>query len=168
MHKRFPMTRNGLNAMKQELEQLQGFERVRIAEAIAKARAHGDLSENSEYDAAKEEQGLLEARIAELSGRLSQAEVIDMAKQNKNTILFGASVTLMDLDNEKEVRYIIASDYEADKFKHKSKNTIISIFSPMARAMLNKQVGDEIEVVTPRGNRYYEVIGIEYSELATV
>lgn len=156
-HDRFPISRKGYLKMKAELEYLVSHERVAMAGAIAEARSHGDLSENSEYDAAKERQGMVEAKIADLSSKLSRSDIINVNELDHNRVQFGAKVTLLELDNEKQVIYSIVSDYEADL-----RSGLISIFSPVAKALLGKRTGEEIEVETPRGMRYYEILNIEY------
>ena len=154
---RVPMTVEGFNALEVELQRLKSEERPRIIQAIAEARAHGDLSENAEYHAAKEAQGLNEARVADLEDRLGRAEVIDTAKLSGDTIKFGATVTLIDEDTEEKVKYKIVGDLEASV-----KDGKISISSPIARALIGKAKGETAEVTTPRGARSYEVVKIEW------
>lgn len=152
-----PMTIGGFSALKEELRWRQQEERPRIIEAIAEARAHGDLSENAEYHAAKEAQSLNEGRVNELEDYIARAEVIDVAKMSGSTIKFGATVTLVDEDTEEEKIYQIVGDQEADVKKGK-----ISISSPIARALIGKEGGDNIEVNAPGGARGYEIIEIRY------
>jgi transcription elongation factor GreA len=152
-----PMTTGGHAAMEAELKRRQQEDRPRIIQAIAEARAHGDLSENAEYHAAKEAQSHNEGRIAELEDKLSRAEVIDVSKLSGNTIKFGATVTLVDEDTEEEKRYQIVGENEADV-----KSGRVSISSPIARALIGKKVGDTVEVNTPGGGKSYEVLKIVF------
>jgi transcription elongation factor GreA len=154
---KFPMTVQGHAALETELRRLQSEERPRIIEAISEARSHGDLSENAEYHAAKEAQGMNEARIAELEDKLGRAEVIDVAKLSGTTIKFGATATLVDEDTEEKKRWQIVGELEADVRKGR-----ISVTSPMARALIGKKVGDVVDVTTPGGSKSYEVIKIEF------
>ena len=151
------MTAEGFEALQEEVRHLKTVERERIIKAIAEARAHGDLSENAEYHAAKEQQAWNEARVAELEDKLSRAEVIDVSKLSGDKIQFGATVTLVDEDTEKEVTYQIVGDLEADVSKGK-----ISLSSPIARALIGKSAGDFVEVNTPGGGKSYEIIKVEY------
>jgi transcription elongation factor GreA len=153
-----PMTTGGHAAMEAELKRRQQEDRPRIIQAIAEARAHGDLSENAEYHAAKEAQSHNEGRIAELEDKLSRAEVIDVSKLSGNTIKFGATVTLVDEDTEEEKRYQIVGENEADV-----KSGRVSISSPIARALIGKKVGDTVEVNTPGGGKSYEVLKIVFA-----
>lgn len=152
-----PMTIEGYAAMEAELQRLKSVERPRIIQAIAEARAHGDLSENAEYHAAKEQQGLNEARVAEMEDRLSRADVIDVKELGGDTVKFGATIDLVDEDTDEEVTYKIVGEFEADVKQGK-----ISITSPIARAMIGKEVGASIEVTTPRGSKSYEILKIAY------
>ena len=152
-----PMTSAGSVALKEELRWRQQEERPRIIEAIAEARAHGDLSENAEYHAAKEAQSLNEGRIGELEDFIARAEVIDVSKLSGDTIKFGATVMLVDEDTEEKKTYQIVGDQEADV-----KAGRISISSPIARALIGKAVGETIEVNAPGGARGYEVVEIRY------
>lgn len=154
---RVPMTIEGHQRLESELHRLKSEERPRIIQAIAEARAHGDLSENAEYHSAKEAQGLNEAKVAELEDKLSRAEIIDPAKLSGKTIKFGATVTLLDEDTEEKVRYKIVGDLEADVREGR-----ISISSPIARALIGKSQGDTAEVTTPKGSRSYEVMKVEW------
>lgn len=153
-----PMTAEGHAAMLEEVKRLKTIERPKIIKAIAEAREHGDLSENAEYHAAKEQQGLNEGRVAELEDRLSRAEVIDVTKLSGDTVKFGASVNLIDEDTEAEVVYRIVGEYEAD-----ASAGLISIASPIARALIGKSEGDSVEVATPGGGKSYEIVGISFS-----
>jgi len=153
-----PMTKNGFEKLREELEWRQKEERPRIIAAISEARAHGDLSENAEYHAAKESQSLNEGRINEVEDYLSRAEVIDIAKlAGSKKVKFGATITLIDEETEEEKIYQIVGDQEADVKAGK-----ISISSPIARALINKEVGDSIEVQAPGGARSYEVLKLEF------
>ncbi len=151
------MTPAGHSALEAELRQRQQEERPRIIAAISEARAHGDLSENAEYHAAKESQSHNEGRIAELEDKLSRAEVIDISKLNGTKIKFGASVTLVDEDTEEKRTYQIVGDMEADV-----KAGRISISSPIARALIGKDIGDTVEVMAPGGARSYEVVAVKF------
>ncbi|UUP16296.1 transcription elongation factor GreA [Nitratireductor thuwali] len=152
-----PMTQGGYASLKEELRWRQQEERPRIIEAIAEARAHGDLSENAEYHAAKEAQSLNEGRIGELEDLIARAEVIDVTKLSGDTVKFGATVVLVDEDTEEEKTYQIVGDQEADVKKGR-----ISISSPIARALIGKGVGDSVEVNAPGGARGYEVVQVRY------
>lgn len=154
---RVPMTIEGYKKLEDELYRLKSEERPRIIQAIAEARAHGDLSENAEYHAAKEAQGLNEARVAELEDRISRADIIDTAKLSGSTVKFGATVTLVDEDTDEKVKYKIVGDFEANV-----KDGKISISSPIARALIGKSKGESAEVTTPKGARSYEVLKIEW------
>jgi transcription elongation factor GreA len=152
-----PMTASGYNAMMDEVKHLKSVERPRIIRAIEEARAHGDLSENAEYHAAKEAQGWNEARVAELEDKISRADIIDVSKLSGDTIMFGAKVTLVDEDTEVKVVYQIVGDVEADVKKGR-----ISISSPIARALIGKKKGDSVEVNTPGGGKSYEIEKISW------
>jgi len=152
-----PMTSAGHKALEDEIRFLKSVERPRIIKAIAEARAHGDLSENAEYHAAKEQQGLNESRVAELEDKISRAEVIDVSKLSGDTVKFGATVTVVDEDTEEEAVYQIVGELEADV-----KAGRVSITSPLARALIGKSAGDTVEVVTPGGGKSYEVLKVEF------
>lgn len=152
-----PMTANGFAMLQEELKRRQSEERPAIIAAIAEARAHGDLSENAEYHAAKEQQSHNEGRISELEDLLSRAEVIDISKLNGDTVKFGATVKLVDEDTEEEKTYQIVGDQEADVKAGK-----ISISSPIARAMIGKAQGDQFEVAAPGGSRAYEILEVKF------
>jgi transcription elongation factor GreA len=155
---KIPMTPGGYAAMEAELKKRQQIERPRIVEAISEARSHGDLSENAEYHSAKEAQSLNEGRIAELEDKLSRAEVIDVAKLSGSTIMFGATVTLVDEDTEEKKVYQIVGESEADV-----KSGKVSITSPTARALIGKKKGDTVEVNTPGGGKSYEILKVAFS-----
>ena len=152
-----PMTVEGFKKLETELHRLKVEERPRIIQQIADAREHGDLAENAEYHAAKEAQGLNEAKVAELEDKLGRAEVIDTSTLSGNTVKFGATVTLEDEDSGDKVKYMIVGEHEANVREGK-----ISIASPIARALIGKAKGDSAEVTTPRGSRSYEILKIEY------
>jgi transcription elongation factor GreA len=152
-----PMTPNGYVKLVEELRWRQQNERPRIIEAISEARAHGDLSENAEYHAAKEAQSHNEGRIGEVEDLVARAEVIDLSKLSGSKIKFGAKVKLMDEDSEEEKNYQIVGDQEADV-----KAGRISISSPIARAMIGKEVGDSIEVNAPGGAKAYEILAVSW------
>ena len=152
------LTVNGAEKLQQELARLKKTERPRIIEAIAEARSHGDLSENAEYDAAKDQQGFIKGRIAELENQLSHAEIIDPKKLNVvGKVVFGAYVHLYEIDVEVEVTYQIVGELEADLELGQ-----ISLSSPIGRALIGKQEGDELEVITPGGTRGYEILKVRY------
>jgi len=154
---KIPMTSEGYKSLEEEIKFRKSVERPRIIKAIAEARAHGDLSENAEYHAAKEQQGLNEARVAELEDKLSRADVIDVTRLSGDTVKFGARVQLVDEDTDDEVTYQIVGEIEADV-----KAGRISISSPIARALIGKGVGDSVEVSTPGGGKSYEILAVNY------
>lgn len=151
------MTVEGHAALEEELKNLKSVERPAVIQAIAVAREHGDLSENAEYHAAKEKQSFIEGRIVELEDKLSRAEVIDMSKIKGSKIVFGASVTIVDVDTEEEFTYRIVGEDEASIRNGKISNT-----SPMARALIGKEAGDEAEVTAPGGARVYEIADVAF------
>jgi transcription elongation factor GreA len=157
MMDKVPMTATGHQAILDEIKHLKSVERPRIIKLITEARAHGDLSENAEYHAAKDQQGWIEARVAELEDKVSRAEVIDVSKLSGDTVKFGAFVTLVDEDSEDESVYQIVGEFEADVKKGK-----ISVTSPIARAIIGKKKGDSVEVMTPGGGKSYEIVRIRY------
>lgn len=157
MSEQVPMTKQGAQQLKDELHRLKHEERPRVVEAIATAREHGDLSENAEYDAAKEQQAFVEARIRELEDKVARAQVIDPAEINMETVAFGATVSLVDEESGKEVQYQIVGDEEADIKQNK-----ISINAPIARALIGRGEGEVVDVQAPGGTRTYEVVEIEY------
>lgn len=154
---RVPMTIEGFKKLEAELHRLKSEERPRIIQAIAEARAHGDLSENAEYHAAKEAQGLNEAKVAELEDKIGRADIVDTSTLSGSTVKFGATVTLVDEDTEEKVKYQIVGDLEANV-----RDGRISISSPIARALIGKSKGDTAEVTTPKGARSYEILKIEW------
>ncbi|MEA2113813.1 MAG: transcription elongation factor GreA [Thermodesulfobacteriota bacterium] len=156
MVERIPMSNKGHLQLKDELDQLERVERHEVVKAIEVARAHGDLSENAEYHAAKERQGMIEGRIMELKDKLGRAEVIDCAKVASERGVFGTVVTLMDMDTDEEVTYQLLGPEEADV-----KKGSISVLSPLGRSILGKEVGDEVVTRTPGGVREFEVVEIQ-------
>ena len=154
---KFPMTATGLAALEDELRHLKAVERPAIIRAIAEARAHGDLSENAEYHAARERQSFIEGRIAELEEITSAAEVIDPASLSGDTVKFGATILLVDEDTETEVTYQIVGMHEAD-----IKRARLSITSPLAKALISKRVGETVAVPAPGGDKSYEILKITY------
>jgi transcription elongation factor GreA len=154
---KIPMTAEGYATLETELKQRQSVERPRIIQQITDARTHGDLSENAEYHAAKEEQAHNEGRIAELEDKLARAEVIDVSKLSGDTITFGATVTVVDEDTDEKKVWQIVGEPEADAKKKR-----ISITSPLARALVGKKKGDSVEVVTPGGAKAFEVVKVEW------
>lgn len=155
---KFPMTVRGAELLRDELQKLKSNDRPQVIQAIAEARAHGDLKENAEYHAAKEQQGFIEGRIKELEGKLSNLQVIDVTTIDaKGKIVFGSTVELMDLQADKEITYKIVGEDEADIGAG-----LISYTSPIARALIGKEEGDEISFAAPGGEKHYEVIGVIY------
>ncbi|PZQ15873.1 MAG: transcription elongation factor GreA [Ancylobacter novellus] len=155
---KIPMTAAGHSALEAELKHRASSERPRIIAAIAEARSHGDLSENAEYHAAKEQQSLNEGRIAELESMIARAEIIDVSKLSGDTITFGATVKLVDEDTDEEKVYQIVGEAESDV-----KAGRVSIGSPIARALVGKKVGDTVEVATPGGGKSYEVLSVRFA-----
>ena len=152
-----PMTEAGHAAMISEIKHLKSVERPRIIKAIEEARSHGDLSENAEYHAAKDQQGWLEARVAELEDKISRADIIDISRLSGETVKFGAKVTLVDEETDDESSYQIVGEFEADVKKGK-----ISVASPIARAIIGKKKGDSVEVNTPGGGKSYEIVNVRW------
>lgn len=156
--KRTPMTLRGAKQLRNELKRLKSEERPRVIKAIAEARSHGDLSENAEYHAAREQQGFIEGRIAEIEAKLSTSEIIDTATiTDTSRVVFGAIVELEAEDDGKRVRYAIVGEDEAD-----IKSSRISITSPIARALVGKSEGDVVDVAAPGGVRSYEIVSVRY------
>ena len=155
---RAPLTLKGSQRLREELDQLKSVKRPEVIAAIAEARGHGDLKENAEYHAAREQQGFIEGRIKQLESELSHADLIDVAKLNAGSkVVFGATVTLADVETDEEVRYQIVGDLEAD-----IRQGLIAISSPVARAMIGKEEGDAIVIDAPGGKREYEIAGVAY------
>ncbi len=153
-----PMTAEGYQRLQDELKHLIRVERPKVVQDIAEARSHGDLSENAEYDAAKDRQGFIEGRIQELNNKIAMAQVIDPKTINSDKIVFGAKVTLFDIDTEKEVSYQIVGEDEADIKVGK-----ISITSPVGKALIGHRVDEEVRIIVPSGMKVYEVTDIVYS-----
>jgi transcription elongation factor GreA len=153
-----PLTAAGAEQLREELSDLKSNQRPRVIQAIADAREHGDLKENAEYHAAREQQSFIEGRIKEIEGKLSNAQIIDVTQMNANgKVIFGATVELTDLDNDKTVTYKIVGDDEAD-----IKQGLISYSSPLARAIIGKSEGDDVEFEAPGGVREYEIDSVTY------
>jgi len=153
-----PLTARGAAQLKEELRRLKNEERPKVTQAIATARAHGDLKENAEYHAAKEQQGLMEARIRDIEAKLGNAQIIDVTEVNAGgKVVFGATVQLVDAADGSTAKYQIVGEDEAD-----IKSGLLSIGSPIARALIGKREGDEVEVTTPSGKRAYEITAVEY------
>ena len=157
MNDRMPVTRTGFDRMKDELKRLKTTERRDVAREIEIARSHGDLRENADYDAAKERQGMLEASIRSLEDKIARADVIDVGRLSGERVVFGATVTLLDIDSDEEQTVMIVGEAEADVKKGR-----ISITSPVARALIGKNLDDSVSVQTPGGTKEYEVVGVEF------
>ena len=160
MDQRVPMTPRGYAAMKEELQRLKSFDRPANVKDIEEAIAHGDLSENAEYHAAKEKQAHIAGRIAMLDDRIARAQVIETSDQTPDKVRFGATVRLSDTETDEELTYTIVGEDEAD-----ARQGRISVTSPVARALMGKQVGDEVSVKVPKGMRQLEVLEIRFEEL---
>lgn len=154
-----PITKKGYEALRAELDRLKKVERAKVIEAIAEARSHGDLSENAEYDAAKERQGFVESRIKELESKLADARIVETAGRTSDTVVFGATVQLIELDANQKKQYKLVGQDEADL-----KNGKISVQSPVGKALIGKRVGDQIAVTTPSKIVEYEVIEIRFDD----
>ncbi|KRA61624.1 MULTISPECIES: transcription elongation factor GreA [unclassified Caulobacter] len=152
-----PMTAGGYQTLDEELKRLKTIERPAVIAAISEARQHGDLSENAEYHAAKERQGWIEGRIAEIEDKIARAQIIDVSKLSGKQVKFGATVSVVDEDTEEEARYQIVGEHEADV-----KEGRISLSSPLSRAMIGKEVGEVVEVNTPGGVKAYEILKVEW------
>ena len=151
------MTRAGFARLEEELKRLKGVERPAVIQLLEEARAHGDLSENAEYHAAKERQAFIESRVAELNSKVSRAQIIDTSTISGKTVKFGATVTVVDEDDDSEMQFQIVGEDEADIKKKR-----LSIGSPLARALIGKKVGDEVEVATPSGGKFFELLKVQY------
>ncbi|SMF75384.1 transcription elongation factor GreA [Tistlia consotensis] len=158
MSDKVPMTAEGYARMEEELRHLKAVARPEVIKAIAEARAHGDLSENAEYHAARERQSFIEGRVGELEDKISRAQVIDPATLSGDTVKFGATVKVVDEDSEEETTYQIVGEIEADVKQGK-----IAVTSPLARALIGKALGDSVEVATPKGPKAYEILEVRYS-----
>ncbi|MEZ5648116.1 MAG: transcription elongation factor GreA [Alphaproteobacteria bacterium] len=154
---RVPITLQGYRKLEEELKRLKAVERPAVIKAISEARAHGDLSENAEYHAAKERQSFIEGRVLELEDKISRAEIIDPTKLSGNRVQFGAVVVLADEETDEESRYQLVGEMEAD-----IKNGMISIAAPLGRALIGKSLGDSVEVQTPKGIKSYEIVTVRY------
>jgi transcription elongation factor GreA len=155
-----PITKKGYEALKAELDRLKKVERPKVIEAIAEARSHGDLSENAEYDAAKERQGFIESRISEIENKLADARIIETAGRTSETVVFGATVQLIELEARQKKQYTLVGQDEADL-----KDGKISVQSPVGKALIGKRVGDQVAVTTPAKIVEYEVIEIRFDDL---
>lgn len=154
----YPMTAKGAETLRSELENLKTVKRPEIVRAIAEAREHGDLKENAEYHAAREQQGFCEGRIQDIEAKLSNAQIIDVSKMvNNGKVIFGATVTIVNIDSDEEVTYRIVGDDEAD-----IKKNLISVSSPIARGLIGKMLDDEITIETPGGAIDYDIINVQY------
>jgi transcription elongation factor GreA len=154
---RIPMTGAGYKALEDEINQLKSVERPAVIKMIAEARAHGDLSENAEYHAAKERQSFIEGRVIELEDQIGRADVIDVSKLSGSSVKFGATVTIVNEDTDEKRKFQIVGDFEADAKKGR-----ISISSPIARALIGKGQGDTVEVAAPGGAQSYEILKVEF------
>jgi len=153
-----PMTVQGAQQLRDELQELKTVKRPAVIEAIAEAREHGDLKENAEYHAAREQQGFIEGRIQDIEAKLSNAQIIDVTKMpNNGKVIFGATVTILNLDSDEEVTYRIVGDDEAD-----IKNNLISVNSPIARGLIGKEQDDVVKIKTPSGEVEFEIIEVTY------
>ena len=152
-----PMTADGYRQLQEELKKLKSVERPAVVKAIAEAREHGDLSENAEYHAAKERQGFIEARVAELEDKISRADVIDVSKLSGSNITFGATVKLVDEESGEESTYQIVGTSEGD-----IKSGKLAVSAPLARALIGKTKGDSVEVAAPSGDKYYEILSVSF------
>ncbi|MBL8638333.1 MAG: transcription elongation factor GreA [Alphaproteobacteria bacterium] len=152
-----PMTKEGHTALEKELKNLKSVERPAVIAAIAEARAHGDLSENAEYHAARERQSFIEGRLQELEAVISKAQIIDINALSGDVVKFGATVVIVDEEDDEELKLQIVGPYESN-----ADNGKISITAPIARALIGKSVGDVVEVATPKGRRHYEILMVMY------
>ncbi len=158
MTERMPITKQGLSHMEEELKQLKSVARPEVIRAIAQAREHGDLSENAEYHAAREKQSFIEGRLAELEDKIARSEVIDVTTLSGKTVMFGATVTIVDEDTEEKLTYPLVGEAEADV-----KAGRLAINSPLARALIGKSIGDSVDVMTPKGDKMYEVLKVKFA-----
>lgn len=160
---KIPLTASGFARLEKELKHLRSVERPAVIEAIAEARAHGDLKENAEYAAAKEKQGFIEGRILELEATISRADIIDIASLTGHIVKFGATVTIIDEETEDSLTYQIVGDLEADITKGR-----IAMSAPIARAIIGKAKGTSVEVNTPKGIKFYEILEVDFVEVEFV
>ncbi len=156
--KKFPMTGRGYASLEEELRRLKSVERPQVISALEEARGHGDLSENAEFHASKERQAYIEGRVIELEDKISRADVIDFKKLSGKAVKFGATVTLADEDTDEESTYQIVGTDEAD-----IKSGLLSVTSPIARAIIGKSVGDSVEVTTPGGTKSFEIVKVRFN-----
>lgn len=155
---KFPMTVEGAETLRNEIHDLKTVQRPQVIAAIAEAREHGDLKENAEYHAAREQQGFIEARLADYEARLSNAQIIDVkAIEPTGKVIFGTTITMLNLDTDKEVTYKIVGEHEANV-----KQGRLSLTSPIARALIGKEEGDEVRIETPSGVQLYEILSVEH------
>jgi transcription elongation factor GreA len=152
-----PMTKDGHTALEKELKNLKSVERPAVIAAIAEARAHGDLSENAEYHAARERQSFIEGRLQELEAVISKAQIIDINALSGDVVKFGATVVIVDEEDDEELKFQIVGPYESN-----ADNGKVSITAPIAKALIGKSVGDVVEVTTPKGRRHYEILMVMY------
>lgn len=155
---RLPITREGYDRLRAELQRLEQKERPKVIQAISEAREHGDISENAEYEAAKEKQAMLEGKINDLHHKLSQCEIVEVAQGSADRVTFGSTVELEDLDTGEEVQYRLVGPYEADVAQG-----TISVTSPIGRALIGKETGDDVKVQTPGGVKNLEILNIHYA-----
>lgn len=153
---KYPMTQNGFKFLIEELKQLKTKTRPRVIQEVAEARSHGDLSENAEYDAAREKQSMIEGRIRELEAKLANAQVIDKNQLKTSRVVFGTTVTIMDIDSAEKTIWTIVGEDEANLKERK-----ISVLSPFAQSIIGKSVGDQVEIITPKRRREFEILSIE-------
>ncbi len=158
MTEKIPMTAEGLARLEEELRHLRNTARPEVIRAIAEAREHGDLSENAEYHAARDRQSFIEGRVGELEDKVSRAEVIDVSKLSGKTVMFGATVTLIDEDSEEKLTYQIVGEDEADV-----KQGRLAVTAPLSRAIIGKKMGDVVEVNTPKGEKAYEIARVKFA-----
>jgi transcription elongation factor GreA len=158
MTQRIPITKQGLAQMEEELKHLKSVARPEVIRAIAQARDHGDLSENAEYHAARERQSFIEGRLAELEDKIARSEVIDVTSLSGKTVKFGATVTIVDEDTEEKLTYQLVGEVEADV-----KAGRLAINSPLGRALIGKSVGDSVDVMTPNGDKMYEILKVKFA-----
>jgi transcription elongation factor GreA len=157
MSNRIPMTSGGYARLEEELKRLKADERPAVIKALAEAREHGDLSENAEYQAARERQSFIEGRMLELEDKLARAEIIDISQQSGTTVKFGARVKLVDEETDEEVIYQVVGSEEAE-----IQRGLLSISAPLGRALIGREAGDSVEVTTPRGTRYFEILEVAF------
>jgi transcription elongation factor GreA len=158
MTQRIPITKQGLTRMEEELKHLKSVARPEVIRAISQARDHGDLSENAEYHAARERQSFIEGRLAELEDKIARSEVIDVTTLSGKTVKFGATVTIVDEDTEEKLTYQLVGEVEADV-----KSGRLAINSPLGRALIGKSVGDAVDVITPNGDKMYEILKVKFT-----